>query len=405
MDFKTIKNLEDTYTANTYARYDVAIVSGRGARAFGPDGAEYTDFTSGIGVNILGFSDPGWAKVVADQAAKVQHTSNLFYNEPCANVARKMTELSGMANMFFCNSGAEANEGAIETARKYSLSKYVSPENMRIFDRFEIITLSGSFHGLTMATITATGQEALHKDFSPFKQGFAYAKPNDIDSLHEKISDKTCAIMIEFVQGEGGVNVLDADYVAEIARVCAEKDILLIADEVQTGVARTGRFMAYEHFGVTPDIVTVAKGMGGGLPLGAILFGEKTKDILKPGDYGSTYGGNPVVCAGAEYVLSRIDDYFLAEVRRKGDLLKKRLLEMDGVANVSGIGLMIGVSLKADNTKKIVVECLKQGLLVLTAKEKIRLLPPLVITDEEIEAGLKIFENVLKSSADNGESV
>jgi acetylornithine/N-succinyldiaminopimelate aminotransferase len=395
MDFETIKKLEDNYTANTYARYDAAILSGHGARAYGPAGEEYIDFTSGIGVNILGFSDVGWAKAVAEQAEKVQHTSNLFYSEPCATMPKKMAELSGMANMFLCNSGAEANEGAIKTARKYSLTKYASPDNIQNFNRFEIITLDGSFHGRTMATITATGQDSFHKDFSPFLQGFVYAMPNDIDSLHEKITDKTCAIMIEFVQGEGGVNVLDKTYVAEIARLCDEKDILLIADEVQTGVARTGKFMAYEHFGVKPDIVTVAKGMGGGLPLGAILFGEKTKDTLKPGDHGSTYGGNPVVCAGAEYVLSRIDEAFLAEVRRKGDLFKEKLLGLNGVADVSGIGLMIGITLDTADAKAIAAACLERGLLVLTAKEKVRFLPPLVITDEEIELGLKIFGEVL----------
>ncbi|MDR2611109.1 MAG: acetylornithine/succinylornithine family transaminase [Clostridiales Family XIII bacterium] len=390
MDFETIKRLEDTYTANTYARYDAAIISGRGARAYGPAGEEWIDFTSGIGVNILGFSDPGWAAAVAEQAAKLQHTSNLFYNEPCAAAAEKMTKLSGMANMFFCNSGAEANEGAIKAARKYGMSGRGG--------RSEIVTLDGSFHGRTMATITATGQESFHKDFSPLLQGFAYAKPNDIDSLYAKLSDRTCAIMIEFVQGESGVNVLDADYVAEIARVCAERDILLIADEVQTGVARTGRFMAYEYFGVKPDIVTVAKGMGGGLPLGGILFGERTKDTLKPGDHGSTYGGNPVVCAGADYVLSRIQDDFLAEVRRKGELFKEKLTGMDGVADISGIGLMIGVSLTNADAKRVAAACLKNGLLVLTAKEKIRFLPPLIITDDEIEAGLGIFAETLATA-------
>ncbi|MDR1067812.1 MAG: acetylornithine/succinylornithine family transaminase [Clostridiales Family XIII bacterium] len=396
MDFNTIKNVTDTYTAHTYARYDVAITSGRGAHAFGPDGKEYIDFTSGIGVNILGFSDPGWAAAVSEQAAKLQHSSNLFYSEPCAVCARRMAELSGMANMFFCNSGAEANEGAIKTARKYSLMKYASPGSAHDFNRFEIITLDGSFHGRTMATITATGQESFHnKNFSPFLQGFAYARPNDIASLHEKISDKTCAIMIEFVQGVGGVNVLDAEYVAEIARVCAERDILFIADEVQTGVARTGKFMAYEHFGIRPDIVTVAKGLGGGLPLGGILFGEKTKDTLQPGDHGSTYGGNPVVCAGASYVLSRIDEDFLAEVRRKSAVFTERLLSLPGVTGLSGIGLMLGVALRAGNAKQVVDACREKGLLVLTAGERIRFLPPLVITDAEIAAGLDIFAEVL----------
>jgi acetylornithine/N-succinyldiaminopimelate aminotransferase len=401
MNSENIKKLEDQYIAGTYARYDLCLSNGKGAVGYDPEGKEYIDFTSGIGVNSFGFSDPGWAAAVAAQAAKIQHTSNLFYTEPCTLAAEKMMKLSGMVNMFFCNSGAEANEGAIKTARKYSLLKYgarfTDPEKR--FDRFEIITLDNSFHGRTMATITATGQDSFHKDFDPFLQGFAYARANDIASLREKITDRTCAIMIEFVQGEGGVNDLSSEYVAEIGKVCKEKDILLIADEVQTGVGRTGLFMAYEHYGILPDIVTTAKGMGGGLPVGGILFGEKTADVLKAGDHGSTYGGNPVVCAGVDYVLSRMTADFLAAVLEKGAYIKEKIEAMDGVTGVSGKGLMIGVALE-DGRKPgdIVKKCMAEGLLVLTAKEKIRLLPPLVIEKEQIDKGLEILKAAIKES-------
>jgi acetylornithine/N-succinyldiaminopimelate aminotransferase len=386
-----IKTLEDTYVAGTYARYDAAIERGSGVRCWSPEGKEYLDFTSGIGVNIFGFSDPGWAKAVAKQAAKVQHTSNLFYTEPCASVAEKMIRLSGMSNMFFCNSGAEANEGAIKAARKYSAVKYPDSAN----GRYDIITLEGSFHGRTMATITATGQDSFHKDFNPFLVGFSYAKTNDIESLRERVTGSTCAIMVEFVQGEGGVNDLTAEFVAEIAKICEEKDILLIADEVQTGVARTGKFMAYEYYGIKPDIVTCAKGIGGGLPLGGILFGEKTKDTLKPGDHGSTYGGNPVACAGADYVLSHIDESFLRRVQDMGEYFRERLSAMEGVAGVSGKGLMIGVSLTDKKPADVVKACLDKGLLILTAHDKLRFLPPLIIAKEDIDEGLAILQKIL----------
>jgi acetylornithine/N-succinyldiaminopimelate aminotransferase len=395
MNSDDIKKLEDKYIADTYARYDVSIVRGEGATCYDPEGKVYIDFTSGIGVNALGFCDPGWVRAVAEQAGKLQHTSNLIYTEPCSLAAEKMIRLSGMSNMFFCNSGAEANEGAIKAARKYSHMKY-GAENDEGFNRYEIITLDGSFHGRTMATITATGQESFHKDFSPFLQGFAYAKANDVDDLRAKLTDRTCAIMIEFVQGEGGVNELSRDYVRALAEICEAGDILLIADEVQTGVARTGRFMAYDHFDIKPDIVTVAKGVGGGLPIGVILFGEKTKDVLKHGDHGSTYGGNPVVCAGADYVLSRIDDDFLANVRENGAYMKERLLSMRGVSEVSGKGLMIGVSLADKKLADVVRGCIGEGLLILTAKDKLRLLPPLIIGREDIDAGLEIMERVIE---------
>jgi acetylornithine/N-succinyldiaminopimelate aminotransferase len=318
----------------------------------------------------------------------IQHTSNLFYTEPCTKAARRVIERTGMSNMFFGNSGAEANEGAIKAARKYSHQNYG-------VHRSEIITLEGSFHGRTMATITATGQAAFHKDYDPFLQGFAYSVINDIDDLKSKISERTCAVMVEFVQGEGGVNPLAPDYVRELARICAERDILLIADEVQSGIGRTGRFMSYEHYGVTPDIVTVAKGIGGGLPIGAIIFGKKVEDIFVPGDHGSTYGGNPVACAGADYVLSRIDEGFLGNVREVGDHFRERLIAVPGVADVSGLGLMIGVTLKDKSAPEVVKACTDRGLFVLTAKDKLRLLPPLIISKEEADEGIDIIASVL----------
>ena len=396
MDSGKIKKLEDAFTANTYARYDIALVSGSGVRAKDPEGREYIDFTSGIGVNSLGFCDPGWVSAVQKQAEALQHVSNLFYSEPCARAAEKLVKLTGMSSVFFSNSGAEANEGAIKAARKYSYMKYGQTAGAG-FDRYRIVTLAGSFHGRTMATITATGQDSFHKYFTPFLQGFDYAETNDARSLRETVSDNTCAIMIEFIQGEGGVKELDAPFVEEIVKLCEKKDILLIADEVQTGVGRTGRFMAYEHYGVTPDIVTVAKGVGGGLPAGGVVFGEKAKNALGPGDHGSTYGGNPVVCAGIDYVLSKFSDggEFLKEIAAKGEYFRGKLAAAPGVKGVSGLGLMIGVDVGEKDAKEVVKEAAKRGLLLLTAKDKVRLLPPLIIEKADIDEGLSVLSEAL----------
>ena len=392
MNSEEIKRLEDAYTANTYARYDIALAEGNGVRARDPEGREYIDFTSGIGVNSLGFCEPGWVAAVKAQSEKLQHVSNLYYSEPCSRAAEKLVKLTGMSSVFFSNSGAEANEGAIKAARKYSYMKYGQDKGDE-FDRYRIVTLEGSFHGRTMATITATGQESFHKYFTPFLQGFDYAQTNDAGSLKDTVSDSTCAIMVEFVQGEGGVKELDDGFAREIVRLCEERDILLIADEVQTGVGRTGRFMAYEHYGVMPDIVTVAKGIGGGLPIGGVIFGEKAKDALGPGDHGSTYGGNPIVCAGADYVLSKFMDGggFLAGVAEKGEYFRDRLLKIPGVTGVSGLGLMIGIDIGGKDAKLVVSEAAKRGLLLLTAKSRVRLLPPLIIEQADIDAGLLIL--------------
>ena len=402
MDSKEIKIIEDKYTANTYARYDVALASGSGARAWDPEGKEYIDFTSGIGVNSLGFSEPGWVKAVQDQAAKIQHMSNLFYSESCANAAEKLISLTGLSNVFFANSGAEANEGAIKAARKYSYLKYGTSDGqvpMENFERYRIVTLEGSFHGRTIATITATGQSSYHKYFTPFLQGFDYAGLNDIESLRNTVTDQTCAIIIEFVQGEGGVVELDKEFISELKKICLERDVLLIADEVQTGIGRTGKFMAYEHYGVKPDIVTVAKGIGGGLPIGAVIFGEKAKDALGRGDHGSTFGGNPVVCAGADYVLSKFQDggAFLKEIEEKGMYFRQKLLAMPGVNGVSGIGLMIGVDVSGKDAGAVCAEAASRGLLVLTAKSKVRLLPPLNIKRDDIDEGLAILAESLEA--------
>ena len=388
MNSSEIKDRDKSYILGTYARNDLCIIKGSGSTCYSPEGKKYIDFSSGIGVNSLGFSDEGWVNAVLQQLQSVQHTSNLFYTEPCGQLAKMLIERTGFDKVFFCNSGAEANEGAIKAARKYSFLKYGE-------GRHEIITLKDSFHGRTMAAITATGQEGYHKYFNPFVDGFLYAKANDLDDLTAKISDKTCAVIIELVQGEGGVNKLDEDYVKAISDLCKEEDILLITDEVQTGIGRTGKLFAYEHYGVTPDIVTMAKGLGSGLPIGGILFSDKCSGALQPGDHGTTFGGNPAVCAGGVEVLKRIDGEFLNKVVEKGNEMRNRIAKMDGVEKVTGLGMMIGIVLKAKDAKEVVQRGLDLGLIMLTAKDRIRLLPPLNIKEEELEEGLKILESAL----------
>ncbi len=389
MNNEDIKKLDKEYVAGTYNRYDVAIEKGKGAICYDYDGKKYIDFTSGIGVNCLGYSDDGLVSAVSKQLENVQHTSNLFYTEPCASVARKMCERTGMKKMFFCNSGAEANEGAIKAARKYSEIKYNGA-------RYEIISLKDSFHGRTMAAITATGQDSFHNHFNPLLNGFKYTDANDIKALKDIINNQTCAIMIEPIQGEGGVNVLDPAYMDSIMRICQENDILLITDEVQTGVGRTGKFMAGDHYGIKPDIMSVAKGLGGGLPIGGVLFGAKTENALLPGDHGSTFGGNPVVCAGADHIMDRIDDDFLKKVSENGEYLKERLSAMENVTEVTGMGLMLGVSINTGEPGPVVKKCIKNGLLILTAKDKLRLLPPLIIDKDLIDEGLEILQFAVK---------
>lgn len=388
MNKEEIKKLDQEKIVGTYSRYDMVADHGKGAKCVSVDGKEYIDFTAGIGVNCLGFCDDGWVEAVTAQLKKLQHVSNLFYSEPQVKAADLLTKRTGLKKVFFGNSGAEANEAAIKTARKYGTTQRGVHVN-------KIISLANSFHGRTMATITATGQEKYHKFFTPFLEGFKYCEANNIEQLKSLVDDDTCAIMMEMVQGEGGVLDLDPDFVKAAEQLCHEHDLVFIVDEVQTGIGRTGKLFAYEYFDVTPDIVTFAKGIGGGLPIGGVLFGEKCCDVLKPGDHGTTYGGNPVACAGAVEVLTRIDDAFLKEVQKKSAYLKDKLQALPHVISVSGLGLMLGVSLEGKEAPDVVKKALEEGLMVLTAKDKVRLLPPLTITYDEIDQGVEILKKAL----------
>lgn len=380
-----IKQKDKKYVLGTYGRYDLLIVRGAGAECEDETGKKYIDLGSGIGVNALGYCDGGWIKAVEEQLETLQHTSNLYYTAPCALLAEALCERTGYKKVFFCNSGAEANEAAIKTARKYSFDKYGA-------GRDKIITLNKSFHGRTMATLTATAQEAMHNYFFPFNEGFVYCD-KDIEEI--KKHKGVCAVMLEFIQGEGGVIPLDKDFAAQVYEYCAANDILFIADEVQTGVGRTGRFLCSEHYGIKPDITTLAKGLGGGLPIGAMLAGEKCESVMGAGTHGSTFGGNPVVCAGGRYVLSRIDDKLLSEVKEKGEYIKSRLSGVKGVKSVSGLGLMLGIELEEKKAADVVKECISRGVIPLTAKDKVRLLPPLVITMEQLEKAVDVLARVI----------
>lgn len=380
-----IKQKDKKYVLGTYGRYDLLIVRGAGAECEDETGKKYIDLGSGIGVNALGYCDGGWIKAVEEQLETLQHTSNLYYTAPCALLAEALCERTGYKKVFFCNSGAEANEAAIKTARKYSFDKYGA-------GRDKIITLNKSFHGRTMATLTATAQEAMHNYFFPFNEGFVYCD-KDIEEI--KKHKGVCAVMLEFIQGEGGVIPLDKDFIAQVYEYCAANDILFIADEVQTGVGRTGRFLCSEHYGIKPDITTLAKGLGGGLPIGAMLAGEKCESVMGAGTHGSTFGGNPVVCAGGRYVLSRIDDKLLSEVKEKGEYIKSRLSGVKGVKSVSGLGLMLGIELSLKKAADVVKECISRGVIPLTAKDKVRLLPPLVITMEQLEKAVDVLARVI----------
>ena len=388
MNLDELKALDQSYVMPTYARFPVAVDHGKGATLYSPDGKEYIDFTSGIGVNSVGYANETWIKAVTEQAGKLAHISNLFYSEPYAKLAKVLCERSGMSDVFFANSGAEANEGLIKLARKYSFDKYGK-------GRGTVITLRNSFHGRTMNTLTATGQEVFHNFFFPFTEGFVYAEANSFEALEKACDDKVCAVMIEFVQGEGGVVPLDEAYVKAVAKFCAEHDLLLIADEVQTGIGRTGTLLASEQFGVHPDITTLAKGLGGGLPIGAVLVDERLENVMGASSHGSTFGGNPVVCAGANVVLSKLDDALLADIRRKGDKIRAALNKCKEVESVTGLGMMIGIALKTKTAADVREACMQAGLLVLTAKTKVRLLPPLTISDEDLDKGLEILCSVV----------
>ena len=387
-----IKQLDSDYIAQTYGRFNLALSHGKGCQVWDFEGNEYLDFTSGIGVNSLGWADEDWLKAVIRQASSLAHTSNLFFTEPSSRLAKKLAEASGLKRVFFANSGAEANEGAIKTARKYSHDKYGK-------DRATVLTLVNSFHGRTISTLSATGQEVFHQHFFPFTKGFDHTPANELRALETRLGQKdVCAIILEVVQGEGGVCSLDHEYLQGVQALCHQYDVLLIIDEVQTGIGRTGTMFAYQQFGLTPDIITLAKGLGGGLPIGAFILGEKVQDTLGKSDHGSTFGANPVSCAGANAVLAKIDDAFLAEVKRKGEKLQKALAELPKVKSVSGLGLMIGVEFE-EGTKAvdIVAKCIEKGVLFLTAKTKLRLLPPLIINDEQIEKGIALLKEVLEA--------
>ena len=380
-----IKKEDKENILNTYKRYDLVIKEGKGATFTDYDGKKYIDFSSGIGTNSFGACDKDWVDAITKQANLIQHTSNLYYSEPQVKVAKLLCEKTNMKKVFFGNSGAEANECAIKAARKYSFDKYGT-------GRSEIITLINSFHGRTIATLSATGQDVFHNYFFPFVGDFKYAPANDIEALKKLISNKTCAIMIETVQGEGGVNALDADYIKFIDKISKEKDLVFIVDEVQTGNGRTGYLYSYMEYGVNPNIVTTAKGLAGGLPFAAILFDDNLQNTLSYGEHGTTFGGNPICASAAYSVLTRLNDDLFNHVKECRKIIEERLKNEKNVISVSGKGLMVGIELK-DNIKAIdVVNCaIKKGVIPLTAKTKIRLLPPLNITFEELNLGLDLL--------------
>ncbi len=382
-----IKAKDKAFVADTYARFDVAIVSGIGSELYDENDKRYIDMGSGIGVTAFGSADIEWVNAVTKQLMRVQHTSNLYYTEPCARLAELLCKKTGMSKVFFGNSGAEANECAIKIARKYAAEKKGS-------DYYTVITLENSFHGRTLTTLAATGQAHYHELFLPLTPGFVHTPANDIEKLCETVKNtKAAAILIECIQGEGGVNVLEDDFVKEAARLAKENDILLMVDEVQTGNGRTGEMYAYMHYGITPDVVTTAKGLGGGLPIGACLMSEKVEKVLGHGDHGSTFGGNPVASAGAVSIIERIDENLLAEVKAKSEYVFNALSGAKGIEKVVGKGLMIGIK-TARPASDIVKECNAKGVLCLTAKDKVRLLPALNIPMEILKEAVEVIKEV-----------
>lgn len=383
----SIISLDKEYVAGTYGRFGVELVSGKGSILTDTAGKHYIDMGSGIGVTSFGTADEAWLAAVTGQLAKLQHTSNLYYTEPCASLAQLLCQKTGMSKVFFSNSGAEANECAIKYARKYSMEKK-GPEH------YTIITLENSFHGRTLTTLSATGQDHFHKLFQPLTPGFRHVAAGDLQSLVKLVDEvPTAGIMLECVQGEGGVIPLSKEFVAAAAKLAAERDIPLIIDEVQTGNGRTGSLYAYMHYGIQPDIVSTAKGLGGGLPIGATLVCEKLQNVLGPGDHGSTYGGNPVSCAGALSVIQRLDDDFLAQVKAKSDYIFSSLQDCPGIVSVTGMGLMIGIQTEKD-AKEVVRACMEKGVLCLTAKTKVRLLPALNIPMEQLQQAIETIKEV-----------
>ena len=387
----SIKELDKKYIANTYARFPIEIVRGDGSKLYDDEGKEYIDMGTGIGVSVFGVGDKEWVAAVTEQLNTLQHTSNLYYSSPCAKLAEALCEKTGAGKVFFSNSGAEANECAIKAARKYAAEKKGA-------DYYNIITLNNSFHGRTITTLAATGQESFHKDFLPLTEGFLYADAGDIEGIKALIKEeKVAAIMFEVVQGEGGVVPLDKAFVKALATLCEKEDILLVVDEVQTGNGRTGALYGYMNYDITPDIVSTAKGIGGGLPLGATMFFEKTAEVYTPGSHGSTFGGNPVSCAGALNIINRLDDTFLKSVCEKHDYIINELGNAEGVKGITGLGLMLGIETERD-VNEVLKECQENGVLPIKAKNKLRLLPPLNISSEDLEKAVQVIKNACRGA-------
>lgn len=391
MTHEELKELDQAYTMQTYGRFDVDIDHGKGAALYDLSGKEYIDFTSGIGVCSIGYADPRWVEAISAQAARLAHVSNLFYTQPYAQLSKTLCTRSGMAAAFFANSGAESNEGLIKLARKYSFDRYGK-------GRGTILTLKNSFHGRTISTLTATGQDVFHNYFFPFDEGFRYAQAGDMDSLQSAAGHDVCAVLLELVQGEGGVLPMEREYVNELAELCQQRDWLLLVDEVQTGIGRTGTLFAFQQYGIQPDAVSFAKGIAGGLPMGGILASERCRNVFTPGTHATTFGGNPICAAAAQVVLEILDDSLLTEVTEKGAYIRERIERMDleCLGGTRGLGMMIGVEVKRPyNNKELAARLMEQGLLVLTAGSALRLLPPLTIRREEIDKGLTILEQAL----------
>ena len=391
MNHQELVALDHQYTMQTYGRFDVDIDHGSGATLYDLAGKEYIDFTSGIGVCSVGYANPKWAKAISDQAMKLGHISNLFYSQPYARLGEQLCRRSGMGAAFFANSGAESNEGMIKLARKYSFDKYGK-------GRGTVITLKNSFHGRTVTTLAATGQDVFHNYFFPFTDGFRYAEAGSMDSVQEVAGHDVCAVMLELVQGEGGVFPMDKEFVHALAVLCAERDWLLLVDEVQTGVGRTGTLFAFQQYGIIPDAVSFAKGIAGGLPFGGFMASDKCRGVLTPGTHATTFGGNPICASAALAVLDILDEDTLAAVTEKGNYIRSRIEQMNlpCLGGTRGLGLMIGVEVKGEHTnKELAARLIENGLLVLTAGKVLRLLPPLTITREEIDKGLSILERTL----------
>ena len=386
-----MKDLTHQYVMTTYGRFPVAIDHGKGAKLYDGEGREYIDFTSGIGVTCLGYGNEGWAEVVAQQARKLNHVSNLFYTEPSAKLAEILCKRTGESCVFFANGGGEANEGMIKLARKYSFDKYGK-------GRATNITLRNSFHGRTITTLMATGQDVFHQYFFPFTEGFRYAAANDLEALEAAAGDDVCAVMMELVQGEGGVLPLDYEYVQAVKKICEERDWLFLVDEVQSGVGRTGSLFCFQQYDLLPDVVSFAKGIAGGLPMAGIMANEKCRNVLGPGTHATTFGANPICAAAALYVQEQLDDAFLAEVKKKGAYLREQIeaLDLPCFGKTRGMGLMIGIEVaEGYNKSDIANKLIEAGLLVLTAGPGMRLLPPLSITKEEMDKGIAIMKAAL----------